>query len=97
MAAKNTLKYKRNKLPPLLEIVDDLLDMCLCAIRSPSFKGTISDLIRLIRLRRDLEPPKPTPTTAHWIDRSFQTSDDRSFQTSDDRSVLTSIDRSVPT
>jgi hypothetical protein len=54
-------------------------------------------LIRLIRLRRDLEPPKPTPTTAHWIDRSFQTSDDRSFQTSDDRSVLTSIDRSVPT
>ena len=78
MAAKNTLKYKRNKLPPLLEIVDDLLDMCLCAIRSPGFTGTISDLVRLIRLRRDLEPSIPTPATAHWIERSVPISVDRS-------------------
>ncbi|MGA2712316.1 MAG: hypothetical protein ABSG41_04350 [Bryobacteraceae bacterium] len=73
MAAKNTLKYKRNKLPPLLDLVDDLLEMCLRAIRSPDFKGTVSDLIRLIRLRLKLEPPKPAPTTARWIDRSVPT------------------------
>jgi hypothetical protein len=73
MAAKNTLKYKRNKLPPLLDLVNDLLEVCRRAIRSPGFKGTLSDLIRLIRLRRDLEPPQPSPTTARWIDRSVPT------------------------
>ena len=73
MAAKNTLKYKRNKLPPLLDIVNDLLEVCLRAIRSPSFKSTVSDLIQLIRLRRKLEPPEPCPTTARWIDRSVPT------------------------
>ena len=73
MAAKNTLKYKRNKLPPLLDIVNDLVEVCLRAIRSPSFKCTVSDLIQLIRLRRKLEPPEPCPTAARWIDRSVPT------------------------
>ena len=69
MAAKNTLKYKRNKLPPLLDIVNDLLEVCLRTIRSPDFKGTLSDLIRLIRLRLKLEPPQTPKTTAIWIDK----------------------------
>src|ERR1700734_662303 len=69
MAAKNTLKYKRNQLPPLLEIINEAIDYCLRAIRSPAFKGTISDLIQLIRLRFKLAPPEPGLTTARWVDR----------------------------
>ena len=69
MAAKNTLKYKRHRLPPLLEIVNEAIDYCLRAIRSPAFKGTISDLIQLIRLRFKLAPPEPGQTKAIWVDR----------------------------
>ncbi|MGA2714757.1 MAG: hypothetical protein ABSG41_16780 [Bryobacteraceae bacterium] len=67
MAAKNTLKYKRNRLPPLLVIVDELIHTCLRAIASPDFKATISDFIRLIRLRLKWDPIKPA-TTARWLD-----------------------------
>ena len=69
MAAKNTLKYKRRRLPPLLEIVDELLDNCLRAIKSPNFKATIADLIKLIRLRLDLAPLQPSPVTTRWLGR----------------------------
>ena len=85
MAAKNTLKYKRNRLPPLLEISNKAIDYCLRAIRSPDFKGTISDLIQLIRLRFKLAPPEQAPTTARWVDRPTPTEIDREF------------DRPVPT
>jgi len=61
MAAKNTLKYKRNQLPPILVIVDELIHTCLRAIASQDFKATISDFIRLIRLR----PKMGTPTAAN--------------------------------
>ena len=54
MAAKNTLKYQRNRLPPVLVIVDELIHTCLRAIASPNFKPVISDLIRLIRLRLEM-------------------------------------------
>ena len=59
MAAKNTLKYKRNRLPPLLDLVNDLIDRCLRAIESPKFKATVSGLIQLIRLRLKIDPPEP--------------------------------------
>src|ERR1700689_1444689 len=68
MAAKNTLKYKRNRLPPLLGLMSEAIECCLRAIRSPAFKGTISDLIQLIRLRFRLAPPEPGLTTARWVD-----------------------------
>src|ERR1700735_827333 len=38
MAAKNTLKYQRNRLPPILVIVDELIQTCLRAIANPNFK-----------------------------------------------------------
>ena len=69
MAAKNTLKYKRNRLPPLLELINEAIDYCRSTIRSPAFKGTVYDLIQLIRLRFKLAPPEPGPTTAIWVDR----------------------------
>lgn len=68
MAAKNTLKYKRNRLPPLLELVNDAIDYCRRVITRPDFKGTISDLIQLIRIRLKLDPLKPAPATVRWID-----------------------------
>jgi hypothetical protein len=68
MAAKNTLKYKRNRLPPLLEIANDLIDKCLQTIQSPSFKATIHDLIRLIRLRLTLKPLHPPIITIRWVE-----------------------------
>jgi hypothetical protein len=82
MAAKNTLKYKRNQLPPLLELINEAIDYCRSTIRNPAFKGTISDLIQLIRLRFKLAPPEPGLTTARWADRSIQ--GDRSIQTEAD-------------
>src|ERR1700733_6662940 len=68
MAAKNTLKYKRNRLPPLLELINEAIDYCRSTIRSPAFKGTISALIRLIRWRLKLAPPEPGLTTARWAE-----------------------------
>jgi hypothetical protein len=69
MAAKNTLKYKRNRLPPLLELVDRAVDVCLDAILSPDFKFTMSDLIRLVRLSLELKPPRREPRSVQWFDR----------------------------
>ena len=69
MAAKNTLKYKRNRLPPLLDLVNDLIERCLQAIESPDFKATIGDLIKLIQLRLKIEPLQPAITTARWVER----------------------------
>ena len=70
MAAKNTLKYKRNQLPALLELIGEAIDYCRSAIRSPAFKGTLSDLIQLIRLRFKLAPPGPAVTNAIWVENT---------------------------
>ena len=67
MAAKNTLKYKRNRQPPLLELVNNLIDKCLNAIESPVFKATISDWVRLIRLRLEIEPLPTQPRTVRLV------------------------------
>src|SRR5580692_3117762 len=56
MAAKNTLKYKRNRLP-LSKIVEDLIAICLRTLESPNFKATMGDMIKLIRLKLTLFPP----------------------------------------
>lgn len=73
MAAKNTLKYKWNRLPALLEIINEAIDHCLRGLRSADFKGAIPDLIQLIRLRLNLTPPEPAPATALWVDRDVPT------------------------
>ena len=77
MAAKNTLKYKLNRLPSLLAVINEAIDYCLCAIRSSDFKATISNLIQLIRLRFKLAPPQKAPSTARWVDRPNPTKLDR--------------------
>jgi hypothetical protein len=69
MAAKNTLKYKRNGLPPLLELVDRAIDVCLSAIQDPDFKFTMSDLIRLVRLSLELKPPRGAFRSVQWFGR----------------------------
>ena len=61
MAAKNTLKYKRNETRPLPDLVNELIDKCLGAILSLDFKASIADLVTLIRLRLKLMPPDETP------------------------------------
>jgi hypothetical protein len=69
MAAKRTLKYKRNRLPPLLEFVHELIDKCFRSIESPGFKATISGLIQLIRFRLSVEPLKTPARIITWLDR----------------------------
>ncbi len=68
MAAKNTLKYKRNEFRPLLDLVNDLLDRCLNAIQSPAFKASIADLVTLIRLRLKIQPPEPATPKVIFIE-----------------------------
>jgi hypothetical protein len=68
MAAKNTLKYKRNENRPLPELVNELIDKCLGAILSEKFRASIADLVTLIRLRLKLMPPDETPPRVVWID-----------------------------
>jgi hypothetical protein len=68
MAAKNTLKYKRNRKPPLLEYVNNLIEKCLNAIQSQDVKATMSGLVQLIRLRLKIEPLKPGPQTVRWVE-----------------------------
>ena len=68
MAAKNTLKYKRNETRPLPDLVNELIDKCLGAILSHDFKASIADLVTLIRLRLKLMPPDETPPKVVWLD-----------------------------
>jgi len=68
MAAKNTLKYKRNRLRPLLDLANVLIDYCLDAITKSGFKASLADLITLIRMRLDLDPIDPAPPTIVWGD-----------------------------
>jgi hypothetical protein len=69
MAAKNTLKYKRNRLPPLLDLVDRAIEVCLRVIERPDFKFTMSDLIRLVRLSLQLKPPNRGARSVEWFDK----------------------------
>ena len=68
MAAKNTLKYKRNEARPLPDLVNELIDKCLGAILSLDFKASIADLVTLIRLRLKLMPPDATPPRIVWAE-----------------------------
>ncbi len=68
MAAKRTLNYKRNRLKPVPDIVDDAIDYCLRVIRSPGYRGTVSDLIRLLRLKLEVNPIKRALNPPVWID-----------------------------
>ncbi len=69
VTAKNTLKYKRNRLPPLLDLVDRAIDVCLRVIERPDFKFTMSDLIRLVRLSLKLKPPNRGARSVQWFDK----------------------------
>jgi hypothetical protein len=66
MAAKNTLKYKRNETRPLADLVNELIDKCLGAILSDKFKTSIADLVTLVRLRLKLMPPDENPPKIVW-------------------------------
>ena len=68
MAAKNTLKYKRNETRPLANLVNELIDKCLGAILSHEFKASIADLVTLLRLRLKLMPPDETPPRIVWAE-----------------------------
>jgi hypothetical protein len=81
MAAKNTLKYKRNQLPPLLDLINDLVEKCLKTLESPDYKATISDLVKLIRFRLKVEPLKPAPKTVRWLEPLRQVSDNIPIRT----------------
>ena len=68
MAAKNTLKYKRNKSPSLIEVVQKLIDKGLDALASGKTRVTVSDLIRAFRLRQKLFPAAYLPSPPQWVD-----------------------------
>ena len=68
MAAKNTLKYKRNRSPSLIQVVDKLINRGLDAIVTGKTKVTVSDLIRTYRLWQKLSPAAPAPSPPKWVD-----------------------------
>jgi hypothetical protein len=69
MGINRTLKYKRNKRPSQIELVDKLIGKSLDAIKSGRMKVTVADWIRLIHLRRKLYPETPSPGSVTWVDR----------------------------
>ena len=68
MAAKRTLKYKRNKRPPLIEAVNNLIRKTLDALERGAIKASVSDLVRIVHLKQKLYPAAPVPGTVTWID-----------------------------
>ena len=69
MAPKRTLKHKRNKRPPLIEAVDRLLRKRLAAMETGRINASVSDLVRIVRLKQKLYPAAPVPGTVTWMDR----------------------------
>jgi hypothetical protein len=68
MAAKRTLKYKRNKRPPLIEVINKLIGKTIQALESGTIKVSVSDLTRIVHLRQKLYPDAPVPSKVVWID-----------------------------
>jgi len=69
MAAKRTLKYKRNKRPSLIEAVDKLIRKSLDALDRGPIKASVSDLVRIVHLKQKFYPAAPVPGTVTWTDR----------------------------
>jgi hypothetical protein len=68
MATKKTLLYRRNGRENPAALIDFLLGRSRKMLVSPGLTGSAMDLIRLIRLSRELQPAAPMKTTVRWID-----------------------------
>ena len=68
MAAKNKMKYERNRLPGLRKLIDRLIDKSLAYILSDNYKPTMADMNRLIGYYLSINPPKPDRPKVVWVD-----------------------------
>ena len=68
MANKTTLKYKQKEPQPLPELVDDLVKRSVDALDTGKIKASVSDLVRVIHLRRKLFPATLVPKPPTWVD-----------------------------
>jgi len=68
MAVKKNLIFRRDRSQNMLFIVDWLIGKYRKMLRNPEIKGSVGDLIRLIRLARQLDSPEILPAKVQWID-----------------------------
>jgi hypothetical protein len=68
MASKTSLKNKRKKVPPLPELVEQLIDRSVNGLMTGETKPSVSDLIRMVHLQRKLFSQVPEPGSAMWVD-----------------------------
>jgi hypothetical protein len=68
MAHKTNLKQKRQKAPPLPELVEQLIDRSVEGLKTGETKPSVSDLIRMVHLQQKLFPQVPEPGSVIWVD-----------------------------
>jgi hypothetical protein len=68
MKITTNLKLKRKKSPPLPELVDKLIKKSADGLKAGEIKGSVSDLVRVVHLRRKLFPVTPVQLPPAWVD-----------------------------
>jgi hypothetical protein len=69
MAAKNKMKYERNRLPGMRKLIDEMIDKSIAYILSDKYTPTMADMNRLIGYYLKIHPPKPGPRQKFvWVD-----------------------------
>lgn len=68
MAEKRPATKKTSKSAPLEEQIEILIARCIAAIENEEVKLTISDLIRLRKLRQEMWPEKRIVPEVIWVD-----------------------------
>ena len=60
----------------IAEAVDLTIAAVQAKIRAKDVKGSVTDLVRLLQLRKELEGMRPTSTSARWVDECENISND---------------------
>ena len=60
-----SLKETRRR---LAKVIDEMLEMFEEKVVAKDFKATLSDFIRLLQLKKDLEEEQPREITVTWVE-----------------------------
>jgi hypothetical protein len=61
---------------PMADAVNTAIGVLQEKILARDVKGSVTDLVRLLQLRKELEDMRPTSTSARWVDECENISND---------------------